>query len=120
MSRAHRLGKFNQTKTRPIIAAFQDYNIAEKIIKNGHTLREKVYSVSRDYPVEITRARKTLWPQYKRLKQENPLAKVAIVYPAKLISNGELAVKLTLFDRLYLSSIFNSFFHTKLKPISTF
>ena len=90
MSRAHRLGKFNQTKTRPIIAAFQDYNIAEKIIKNGHTLREKVYSVSRDYPVEITRARKTLWPQYKRLKQENPLAKVAIVYPAKLISNGEL------------------------------
>ena len=90
MSRAHRLGRYNQSKTRPIIAAFQDFNIAEKIIKNGHILREYVYSVSRDYPVEITRARKTLWPQYKRLKQENPLSKVAIVYPAKLIMNGKL------------------------------
>lgn len=49
-----------------------------------------MYSVSRDYPVEITRARKTLWPEYKRLKQENPLSKVAIVYPAKLIMNGKL------------------------------
>lgn len=33
MSRAHRLGRYNQSKTRPIIAAFQDFNIAEKIIK---------------------------------------------------------------------------------------
>ena len=94
MSRAHRLGRFSPTKSRPIIAAFQDFNIAEKIVKQGHILRETEFSVSRDYPIEITRARKTLWPQYKDLKQEHPLSKVAIVYPAKLVMNGSVVTDL--------------------------
>ena len=51
-------------------------------------LRDSNFSVSKDYPAEITRASRTLWPSYKRLKQQNPGAKVTIVYSAKLIMNG--------------------------------
>ena len=46
--------------------------------------------MSRDHPVEITRARKTLWPEFKQMKSLNPAAKVAIVYPAKLMIDGKV------------------------------
>ena len=77
ISRAHRLGRFiGRGKRRPIIVAFQDYQLIENIIRQGLNLKNTRFSVSRDYPLEITRARKTLWPEYKRIKQENPFAKV--------------------------------------------
>ena len=72
--RAHRLGRFQGgDKRRPIIVAFQEYKINEDIIHNAQNLRETRFSVSRDYPLEITRARKTLWPDYKRVKKRTLL-----------------------------------------------
>ena len=88
VSRAHRIGRYNRNRPRPIIAVFQQYTLTESIIKKGSMLRDSNFSVSKDYPAEITRARRTLWPSYKQLKQQNPGAKVTIVYPAKLIMNG--------------------------------
>ncbi|MEW8548621.1 MAG: hypothetical protein AB2693_34400 [Candidatus Thiodiazotropha sp.] len=90
ISRAHRLGRFDRNRDRPIIVAFQAYPTAEKIMKQGYCLKDTNFSISRDYPLEIIRARKTLWPEYKQIKVQNPNAKVAIVYPAKLIINGRV------------------------------
>lgn len=59
-------------------------------MKNTSALRETRFSVSRDYPVEITRARKTLWSDYKQARANNRNAKIAILYPAKLMLNGSI------------------------------
>ena len=90
INKSHRVGRYSINKTRPIIVAFQDYSQVERIIKSAHMLRDSQFSVSRDYPLEITRARRTLWPDYKQYKTSNPSAKVAIVYPAKLLVNGNV------------------------------
>ena len=92
--RAHRIGRFDRNRKRPIIVAFQEYALTETIARKGNVLKDTNFSLSRDYPIEITRARKTMWPAYKKLKEENPLSKVAIVYPAKLIMNGEVQMDL--------------------------
>lgn len=92
--RAHRIGRFDRNRKRPIIVAFQEYSLTEAIARKGNVLKDTIFSVSRNYPIEITRARKTMWPAYKQLKQENPLSKVAIVYPAKLIMNGDVKMDL--------------------------
>ena len=51
-------------------------------------LRGKNFSVTRDYPLEIVKARHTLMPQYIKEKQ-NRQNKVSIEYPARLIVNGK-------------------------------
>ena len=95
INRIHRLGRYvGGGKRRPIIVAFKDYQLTENIIKQGLNLKDTGFSVSRDYPLEISRARQTLWPEYKRIKQQNPFAKISIVYPAKLIVNGRVVADL--------------------------
>ena len=50
------------------------YNVYEKILKNARLLRGTRYSVDRDYPAEITNARKLLWPRFKELRQNKRFA----------------------------------------------
>ena len=47
IERAHRVGKFKQSKTRPIIAAFRDYFITERIMSQGRIPKgtQNVYRV---------------------------------------------------------------------------
>ena len=94
INRTHRVGRFDSRKKRPIIVAFQSYALVEAIMKDGRLLKDTEYSISRDYPLEITRARKTLWPDFKRTKTQNPSAKVSIGYPAKIIVNGVVTLDL--------------------------
>ena len=63
-------------------------------MKDGRLLKDIEYSISRDYPLEITRARKTLWPDFKCANTQNPSAKVSIGYPAKIIVNGVVMLDL--------------------------
>ena len=58
-------------------------------------LRDTKFRISRGHPREITRARKTLWPDLKQAKALNPSAKVAILYPAKLVVNGRVVKDLS-------------------------
>ena len=88
ISRAHRVGRFDRRRDRPIIVAFESYCMTDSIIKQGHLLKDTEYGISRDFPLEITRARRTLWPEYKQQKAKDPSARVAIVFPAKLLVNG--------------------------------
>ena len=48
------------------------------------------YSVNRDYPQEIVDARKSLWSEYKRIRQDHPNDKVTLAYPAKIVMNGSI------------------------------
>ncbi|MES9880478.1 MAG: hypothetical protein ABW185_06300 [Sedimenticola sp.] len=61
-------------------------------MSKGHLLRNKPYSISRDFPTEIVQARKLLWPRYKELRSRYPGNSVNIVYPAKLINNGKIVI----------------------------
>lgn len=88
IERAHRLGKFNRLKgPRPIIVAFSFYRDTDDVISLARVLKGTTYSINRDYPLEITNARKTLWPQFKEARSI-PYNRVTIGYPAKLIVNG--------------------------------
>ena len=50
ISRAHRVGQYNPRRDRPIMVAFQSYNTAEDIIKQGNMLKNTNFGISRDYP----------------------------------------------------------------------
>ena len=63
LERAHRLGRFSSTKTRPIIVAFRDYYDTQEILDASSLLRGTEYGISRDYPSEISKARQSLWKQ---------------------------------------------------------
>lgn len=96
IERAHRIGKFrsNAFSPRPIIAAFRDHTLTETIMSQGSNLKNTPHSVSRDYPLEITNARKLLWDELKQIKCQNPSAKVSVGYPAKLIMNNQVCFDL--------------------------
>lgn len=92
IDRTHRvpLGAFKPGITRPIIVAFRDFTATQEIISNAYKLKNTTYSTNRDYPPEIVDGRKSLWPQFKKLKQDNPNNKVVMAYPAKIITNGQI------------------------------
>ena len=96
IQRVHRVGRppsrrfGGQVRDRPLIAAFRDFQDVEMIILNANKLKGTGYGVNRDLPKEILDARKPLWTKYKEEKTADPLAKLTIAYPAKLIKNGRV------------------------------
>ena len=84
ISRAHRLGRYVMSKKRPVIVAFQSYAVAESIIKQAYRLKGTNFSISRDFPLEITRARSTLWPEYKQIKVPESLNESGYSIPSKV------------------------------------
>lgn len=75
IKRVHRLGTKNigyGNKIRPIIVAFRDYYDTVLILEQAHRLKGTVFGLSRDYPAEISNARKTIWGAVqKRSRSEN-------------------------------------------------
>ena len=90
IDRAHRLGKYKQGLTRGIIVAFRDFADVGPILSNENKLKGTEISINRDYPREISNARRSLWSQYKELKRTSPSSTVNIVYPAKLVKDGRV------------------------------
>lgn len=90
ISRAHRLGRYDRNSTRPIIVCFVDSCDTEYIISVANRLKGTDYHINRDFPQEITNARRTLWPIYKDLRKNYPNSKISIVYPAKIIKDGSV------------------------------
>ena len=94
--RAHRLGSLQRYKSRfqvtkrPIIVAFKEYSLVERIMGNLRSLWGKDYRVEKDFPSEIAEARKNLWPKLKAEKAKNPRCRISIGYPAKLIKNNRV------------------------------
>ena len=90
VDRAHRLGRSRRGTDRPIIVAFRDYQDTQLILSSANKLKGTHYSVNRDYPQEIVDARKSLWSEYKRIRQDHPNDKVTLAYPAKIVMNGSI------------------------------
>lgn len=94
LERAHRLGRFDPSKIRPLIVAFRDFCDTEYILNEAKCLRGTDLGVSRDYPNEISRARQSIWKQYKTTRENNPRKKVTFGYPASIRVNGVTVVDL--------------------------
>lgn len=96
IARAHRLGSLAKSRAkyavtrRPLIVAFKDYSVTEKIMQAAKCLKGTFFRVEKDFPNEIADARKRLWPKLKAEKDKYPRSNVTIAYPAKLIRNGRI------------------------------
>ena len=98
IERVHRLGSLqkarqkttdpNEPLRRPVIVAFNDTRSVDRVLDNAHMLRGSGFSVTRDFPLEIVKARRALMPQFIKERQ-NRQNKVSIEYPAKLTVNGK-------------------------------
>ena len=89
IERVHRLGRPrpNQTKPHPIIA-FRDFGDTELVLERAPNLRGTHYLVTHDFPKEISDARNTLWPEYRKA-HENPSSNhVSIRFHARLVVDG--------------------------------
>ena len=93
--RVHRLGKPRRGTgpngrpfpPRPIIAGFRDFKDREMVLKHAQNLKGTQYSVNQDFPVEIRNARGRLWTEFCKARAEGHRA--SIVYPARLVVNGQ-------------------------------
>ena len=58
-------------------------------MKQARRLKNTHYSIDRDYPLEISAARKKLWPEVKELRRI-PNSNVQLKFPAKIVMNGRV------------------------------
>ena len=94
LERAHRLGHFNTAKTRPIIVAFRDFCDIDEILNASSQLKGTEFGVSKDYPSEISKARQSLWNQFKTVRANNPNRRVTVGYPANISIDNETIIDL--------------------------
>ena len=65
LERAHRLGRYDNSKIRPITVAFRDFCDVDEIMESASNLNSSSYGFSRDYPKEISQARQSLWRKFE-------------------------------------------------------
>ncbi|MEW8547683.1 MAG: hypothetical protein AB2693_29600 [Candidatus Thiodiazotropha sp.] len=94
LERAHRLGRYNIAKPRPIIVAFRDFCDIDEILNASSQLKGTDFGVSKDFPSEISKARQSLWSQFKTVRANNPNRKVTLGYPAKISVDNETIIDL--------------------------
>lgn len=92
LERAHPFGPYNKKDPtrRDIIVCLRDYHDTTRIMSRVGNLRDTQYFIDRDYPREVTEARRRLWPRFKAAKAEHRQSggTVQIQFPAKLVVNG--------------------------------
>lgn len=54
---------------RPILCTFGHHSEVDIVMKQARRLKNTHYSIDRDYPLEISAARKKLWPEVKELRR---------------------------------------------------
>ncbi|XP_049520556.1 uncharacterized protein LOC125944250 isoform X2 [Dermacentor silvarum] len=86
LERAHRLGRYNENRKRPIIVKFSLYKERQVVLLNAKKFKNSLYSVGEDYSSETRNTRKKLW-EYAKAKREDKNNKVKLNFD-KLIING--------------------------------
>ena len=93
--RVHRLGQYDSSKARPIIAKFSFYKDRMLIWNSRTKLKGSSIWIAEDYPAEIMKARKILFPILRKAQQiindpnnDTDIRKVSINVD-KLILNGK-------------------------------
>ncbi|XP_062609263.1 protein unc-13 homolog C-like [Saccostrea cucullata] len=89
IERAHRIGRRNNVKPRPIVAKFNRFPQRELIRKNAFKLKGTHLSIGEQFPKEIQERRKGLYPIYKKAKEDE---KKASLVKDKLYIDGELYI----------------------------
>ena len=74
-------------KPRPIIVCFSEYKEKEHVRSKRFDL-QKPFGISEDLPIEIREARKHLQSKLETEKRNGK--KAAIIYPCRLISDGQI------------------------------
>lgn len=77
-------------RCRSILVKFCDQRDVENIMSNVRQLRNTQFGISRDYPLEIREARKQLWPDFKRARDQHGHRNVKFLFPAAIKINGEI------------------------------
>ncbi|CAN8028825.1 unnamed protein product, partial [Ixodes persulcatus] len=60
IERAHRIGKFNTEKKRPIIVKFSRFKEKDRILSSGFKLKGTPFSVGEDFSISVRHARRKL------------------------------------------------------------
>ena len=91
IERAHRVRrrkgvKFNRNNTpRTIVTKFLDYKEKEEVIRRRYKLKHTTYSVREDFYKETVDARKKLWDQVKKLREDR---KYAVIKYVKIVTRN--------------------------------
>jgi hypothetical protein len=72
IQRAYRLGRYERGRKRTILVSFASFGDVQDILSRNRLLTDTWYSINKDFPVEITNARKSLWLTYKSIRSQNP------------------------------------------------
>ena len=92
---AHRLGKPNRNRARPLIARFTCRADRDRVWKARYRLKNSRISMGEDLPKHIQEIRKNvLIPAMKKIKQETPSHKATVVGD-KLVVNGKFIFIMT-------------------------
>jgi hypothetical protein len=94
IDRSHRLGKqrFGTTKPRPIVAKFNFYPDRERVLQNARKLKGTKIGIGEQFPDEILKIRKELYPELKKARDAGKKAKLV---KDKLIIEGQIFYKPT-------------------------
>jgi hypothetical protein len=79
IDRSHRIGRKQRTATtrqRPIVAKFNYYQDKERVLANAKKFKGTGMAVSEQYPEEITKERKRLYPELKKAKDQGKRVKL--------------------------------------------
>ena len=126
--RCRRVGRFSQTRARPITVEFLQCQDVEYIIENKNFLQRGIY-VDREYVPEIERKRRILLPILKAAKQVNDYKKKCRLEKDKVVINGkhygtdnlhQLPEELDVFDITTKSNADCIGFFGALNPLSNF
>ena len=90
--RAHRMGRFTQDRTRPIVVEFSRFKDKMNVLRNAFKLKGSKVGINEQFPAEINERRKLLLPILKKEKSKgNPARLVtdALITPrAKFVVRG--------------------------------
>lgn len=88
--RAPHLGPAPSPPPRQILVTFSQPVEVDFIMSSAHKLKGSKIGLSRDYPKEISDARKALWSRYKEARAQYGPKSAKILYPAALQVNGKI------------------------------
>lgn len=79
------------------------------VMRLAKKLKGTAFAIDRDYPAEISAARKKLWPEVKKLRS-GPNVNVQLKFPAKIVYNGQVVRdEFPSWDQLLKSVVANDF-----------
>ena len=92
IDRSHRLGKpkSGTTRPRPIVAKFNYFQDREQIRRNARKLKGTKLAIGEQFPEEIMKIRKELYPEFKKAREAG---KKATFVREKLIMDGQVFYK---------------------------